>query len=85
MPKKQKRTEAEIRAMVVRDAKQRLGCSDFEPEFTLNKTDVDPTRYPSANWDVQETRNAETWQPDCAQAFREAVARARRKFDIEWQ
>ena len=24
------------------------------------------------------------WEPDCAQAFKEAVARARRKFDIAW-
>jgi len=46
---------------------------------------VDPTAYPSANRDVGETRDAETWPPDCAQAFNEAVARARRKFDIAWQ
>ena len=84
MPKKQKRTETEVRAMIERDAKQRLGCQEFEPEFTLHQTDVDPTRYPSANWDVQETRNADTWARDCAQAFREAVDRARRKCDIAW-
>jgi hypothetical protein len=84
VPKKQKRTEAEIHAMIVRDAKMRLGCTDFAPEFTLHRTDVDPTRYPSANWDVQEARNVDTLARDCAQAFKEAVARARRKFDIAW-
>jgi hypothetical protein len=84
MPKKQKRPEQEVHAMIVRDAKIRLGCADFDPEFTLHRTDVDPTRYPNANWDVQETRNADAWAPDCAEAFKEAVARARRKFDITW-
>ena len=86
MPKKQKRTEAEVRAMIVRDAKQRVGCQAFAPEFTLHE------RAPgsgagsgdSANWDVRETRNADTWAPDCTQAFKEAVDRARRKFDIAW-
>jgi hypothetical protein len=31
MPKKQKRTEQEIHAMIVTDAKIRLGCRDFAP------------------------------------------------------
>jgi hypothetical protein len=84
MPKKQKCTEAEVHSMIVRDAKQRLGCAEFAPDFTLHRTDVDPTGYPSANWDVQDARNVDTWAPDCAQAFKEAVARARRKFDITW-
>lgn len=70
--------------MIVRDATMRLGCSDFAPEFTLHRADEDPTRYPSANWDVESARPVETWKPDCAQAFQEAVARARRKFDIAW-
>jgi len=59
--------------MIVKDAKIRLGCADFAPEFTLRATHDS-----MANWDVQETRNADTWAPDCAQAFKEAVARARR-------
>jgi hypothetical protein len=84
MPKKPKRTEPEIHAMIISDAKIRLGCKDFEPEFTLHRADDDPARYPRANWDVSETCNAASWPPDCAEAFREAVARARRKFDIEW-
>jgi hypothetical protein len=84
MPKREKRTEQEVHAMIVTDAKMRLGCADFEPNFTLHRTDEDPTRYPTANWDVQEMRNAGTWAPDCTQAFKEAVARARRKFDIAW-
>src|SRR5437773_2632662 len=86
MPKKQKRTEQEIHDMIVSDARFPLGCKDFEPDFTLNE------RAPgsgggsgeSANWGVRETRNAETWAPACASAFREAVDRARRKFDIAW-
>jgi hypothetical protein len=65
--------------MIVRDSKMRLGCTDFAPDFTLSETH-DQT----ANWDVSETRNADAWLPDCAQAFREAVARARRKFDVAW-
>ena len=79
MPKKQKRAEPEIRAMIISDAKIRLGCKDFEPEFTLWRVEDD-----RANWDVQSTRNVNDWAPNCAQAFREAVARARRKFDIAW-
>jgi len=78
MPKREKRTEQEVHAMIVRDAKIR-GCADFAPEFTL-----DATHGSLANWDVQETRNSDTRAPDCAQAFKEAVARARRKFDIVW-
>jgi len=84
VPKKQKRTEAEVHAMILWDAKMRIGCADFAPEFTLHQTDVDATRYPSANWDVQGARNVDDWAPDCAQAFKEAVAAARRKFDIAW-
>ncbi len=84
MPKKSKRTEAEIHALIIREAKYRLGCTDFEPDFTLHPTDVDPTRYPSANWDVEGAKNVEAWKPDCAEAFQEAVAQARRKFEIAW-
>jgi len=36
MPKKQKRTEQEVHAMIISDAKTRLGCKDFEPDFTLH-------------------------------------------------
>jgi hypothetical protein len=79
MPKRAKRTEAEIHAMIVKDAKIRLGCADFAPEFTLIHV-VDSR----ANWDVGTVRDAADWPRDCAQAFNEAVARARRKFDIAW-
>jgi len=86
MPKKKpKHPEAEVHAMILTDVKIRLGCGDFAPEFTLHRTDVDQTRYPSANWDVQTAANVHDWKPDCAQAFKEAVGRARRKFDIAWQ
>ncbi len=84
MPKKEKRTEAEVHAMILRDAKMRIGCTDFEPEFTLHRTDVGATRYPSANWDVESARNVDDWAPDCAPAFKEAIAQAHRKFDIAW-
>jgi hypothetical protein len=79
MPKERKRPEAEIHDMIVKDAKIRIGCADFAPDFTLRKAQDQ-----WANWHIHETRNAETWAPDCAPAFREAVARARRKFDIAW-
>jgi hypothetical protein len=79
VPKKPKRPEVEIRAMIVTDAKMRLGCADFAPEFTLvHVTDA------AANWDVGILRDAADWPRDCAQALREAVARARRKFDVAW-
>ena len=84
MPKKQRRTQQESHDVIVKDAKMRLGCKDFEPEFTLHRTDEDPTRYPRANWDVESVLNVEAWKPDCAQEFKEAVERARRKFDIAW-
>ena len=79
MPKKQKRTEADVHTMIVTDAKIRIGCSDFEPDFTLRHVEDE-----WANWDVQSATNVDDWKPDCAQAFKEAVARARRKFDIAW-
>ncbi len=79
MPKKPKRPEVEVHAMIVRDAKMRLGCADFAPDFTLYET-----RDAMANWDVHSARNVDEWRLDCAQAFKEAVARARRKFDIAW-
>jgi hypothetical protein len=84
MPKKQKRTEAEIHGMILRDSKMRLGCAEFAPDFTLHRTEVDATRYPSANWDIESARKVDSWAPNCAQAFKEAVATARRKFDIAW-
>lgn len=84
MPKKPKRPEVEIHAMILAEVKIRIGCKDFDPDFTLHRADVDSTRYPSANWDLEGARNVAAWKPDCAQAFQEAVARARRKFDIAW-
>jgi hypothetical protein len=80
MPKKQKRTDQEVHAMIVEESKRRLGCADFAPAFALRKT-----RDPVANWDVYSVLNVDDWPPDCAQAFKEAAARARRKFDIAWQ
>jgi hypothetical protein len=85
MRKKPRVSEAEIHATIISDAKIRRGCRDFEPEFTLHGTEVDASRYPNANWDVHEMHNADAWLPDCAEAFQEAVARARRKYDIEWR
>ena len=79
MPKKPQRPEAEVHAMIVTDAKMRLGCADFAPDFTLGKAHGQP-----ANWEVAAMRDAASWPSDCAQAFQEAVARARRKFDIAW-
>ena len=58
--------------MIVRDAKMRLGCADFGPDFTLHET-----RDQLANSDVHTVRNVDDWPPDCAQAFKEAAARAR--------
>jgi len=37
MPKKPKLPEPEIHAMIVTQAKRRLGCTDFEPDFTLHE------------------------------------------------
>ncbi len=65
--------------MIVQDAKMRLGCADFAPDFTLYETGD-----PLANWNAHGARNLENWPPDCAEAFKEAAARARRKFDIAW-
>ena len=65
--------------MVMQDSNMRCGCADFAPDFTLHET-----RDQLANWDVHTVRNVDDWPPDCAQAFKEAVARARRKFDIAW-
>lgn len=84
MPKKKKLTEPEVRALIRRDARYRLGCEDFEPAFTLHRVEPDPKRWPSANWDVQSVQNADTWKPVCAEAFREAVTHTRGKFDIDW-
>src|SRR5207247_8107770 len=47
--------------------------------YTLSLHDALPIS--SANWDVQETRNTDSWAPDCAQAFKEAVARATASLD----
>src|SRR2546430_12911948 len=79
MPRKQERTEQEVHAMIVQDSKMRFGCADFAPAFALYET-----RDPAANWDARIESNAGEWPTDCAQAFKEAVARARRKFDIAW-
>ncbi len=36
--------EAELHALIPREAKYRLGCQDFAPEFTLHQT---PDNHPS--------------------------------------
>jgi len=78
MPKKRKLTEQDVHAMIVKDAKMRLGCADFAPDFTIHEV-----RDPAANWDVR-SAGTDGWPPECAKAFKEAVARARRKFDVAW-
>ncbi len=84
MPKKKPRlTEAEVHAMIVRDAKLRLGYKDFEPEFTLYPTPDDQPEW-RANWGLWRVVNVPDWAPDCAEAFMEAIQRARMKFDIAW-
>ena len=65
--------------MIVKDSAMRLGCAGFAPIFTIHK--IRPDQW--ANWDVRGVDPA-GWLPDCAQAFKEAVERARRKFDIAW-
>jgi len=78
-------TEAEAVALIIREAKYRIGCEDFTPTFTLQRAEPDgPGRYPRTNWDATPD-DAERWPPDCAQAFREAVTRNRGKYDIEWR
>jgi len=54
------------------------------PVFTFCRIEDDPRSFPHSNRNVHEMRNAETWKPDCDQAFDEVVARARRNFDIAW-
>jgi hypothetical protein len=85
MPKKKKLTEPEVHALIVKEARYRLGCSDFEPQFTLHRIEDDPRTFPHSNWNVASVENASSWKPDCSQAFDEAVARARLKYDIEWR
>ena len=58
MPKKPKRPEAEIHAMIEREAKMRLGCADFGPDFTIQET-----RDPRANWEARGVDPA-GWLPD---------------------
>jgi len=53
--------------MILQDAKMRLGCADFAPDFTVYET-----RDPSANWDVHSVRNRDDWPAVCAEAFKEA-------------
>lgn len=85
MPKNKTLSEPELHAMIAREAKVRLGCAEFAPQFSLYKGAPDPHAQWPANCDVQDARNVAEWKPDCAQAFKEAVARARRKFDIVWK
>ena len=58
MPKKQKRTEAEIHALIVKEAKIRLRCTDFAPEFTIHEV-----RDPASNWEVRIAGGADGWPP----------------------
>ena len=55
MPKREKRSEREVHAMIISDAKIRIGCADFAPEFTLYHIEL--TSYPRVNWDVHSARN----------------------------
>ena len=84
MPKKPKLTEPEVHALIVKEARYRLGCKDFEPVFTLHQVRDDPAKFPHSNWNVSSVENVDTWKRDCAEAFDEAVARAHRSYDIAW-
>jgi len=79
MPKKPNRAEQDVHAMIVRDAKMRLGCSDFAPEFTIHEI-----RNPAGNWEVRITGEADDWPPNCAQGVQGGGRPSRRKFDIAW-
>ena len=85
MPKKKIITKAEAIALIIREARCRIGCEAFTPTFTVQRDEPDgPGRYPRANWDATPD-DAERWPADCAQAFREAVTRNRGKYDIDWR
>ncbi len=85
MPKKKIITEPEAIALIIREAMYRLGCEDFTPTFTLQRSEPDePGRFPRANWDATPD-DVERWPPDCAEAFREAITRNRGKYDIDWR
>jgi len=85
MPKKKIITKAEAIALIIREAKYRIGCEDFTPTFTLHRSEPDsPGRYPLANWQAT-PEDPEGWPPECAEAFRETVTRNRGKYDIDWR
>jgi len=86
MPKKKIITEAEACDLIIKEAKYKIGCQDFEPVFRLRPAEppAELWRYPRANWDA--TLDApEIWLADCVQAFRDAVTRNRGKYDIDWR
>ncbi len=86
MPKKKTINAAEARALIIKEAMYRLGCEDFTPVFTLRRAEHDaPGCYPRANWDADAIGGAESWPPECAEAFREAVTRIRGKYNIDWR
>jgi len=85
MPKKKIITKAEAIALIIREARYRIGCEDFTPTFTLQRAEPDGHgRYQRANWDAT-AEDPERWLSNCAQAFREAVTRNRGKYDIDWR
>ena len=84
IPKKPTFTEAV--AVIVREARRRIGCEDFVATFTLHPAEPDTSgRWPRANWDATPGEGADKWPPDCAEAFQETVLRNRGKFDIAWR
>jgi hypothetical protein len=53
MPKKKIVTEAEARALIIKETTYRIGCENFTPAFTLHRAEPNgPGRYPRANWDA---------------------------------
>src|SRR5262245_11776171 len=84
MPKKKLLTEADPIALIVKEAKYRIGCENFTPTFSLRRAEPDgPGHFPRANWDAT-PEGIESWPRDCAEAFREAVTRNRGKYDLDW-
>jgi hypothetical protein len=59
VPKKQKRTDGDVRAMIAKDLRMRIGCADVALDLALYET-----RDPAANWDVRIASNAGDWPAD---------------------
>jgi hypothetical protein len=73
--------EAELKAWIIHQFKKADGCADLEVDFVLVANARPASHEPS--WYLRAVRGWGGWSQPCRKAFRDVVAQAQDRFDLQ--